>query len=79
MQSISLKSARKQKKRSGLRTLTELEDDMKNILETPQEIGELIIRQLFEVHYRGGVLKGIQVPVKFEGEEYTITVKRSNK
>ena len=52
---------------------------MKNILETPQEIGELIIRQLFEVHYRGGVLKGIQVPVKFEGEEYTITVKRNNK
>ncbi|WP_270207333.1 hypothetical protein [Streptococcus anginosus] len=47
---------------------------MKNILETPQEIGELIIRQLFEVHYRGGVLKGIQVPIKFEGKEYTITI-----
>ncbi len=55
-------------------TLTEWEDEMKNILETPQEIGELIIRQLFEVHYRGGVLKGIQVPIKFEGKEYTITI-----
>ena len=52
---------------------------MKNILETPQEIGELITRQLFEVHYRGGVLKGIQVPIELEGEEYTITVERVNK
>ena len=52
---------------------------MKNILETPQEIGELIIRQLFEVHYRGGVLKGIQVPISFEGEDYTITVKKGKK
>lgn len=57
----------------------ELEGDMTNTLETLQEIGELIIRQLFEVHYRGGTLKGIQVPIEFEGEEYTITVKRSNK
>lgn len=52
---------------------------MKNILETPQEIGELIVRWLLELHYRDGALKGIQVPIKFEGEEYTITVKRSNK
>lgn len=56
-----------------------LEDDMTDILETPQEIGELIIRLLFEVHYRGGVLKGIQVPIEFEGEEYTITIKRGKK
>lgn len=48
---------------------------MKNILETPQEIGELIVRWLLELHYRGGVLKGIQVPIEFEGEEYTITIK----
>lgn len=47
---------------------------MKNILETPQEIGELIVRWLLELHYRGGVLKGIQVPIKFEGKEYTITI-----
>lgn len=52
---------------------------MKNMLETPQEIGELIIRQLFEIHYRDGALKDIQVPIKFGDEEYTLTVKRSNK
>lgn len=52
---------------------------MTNTLEIFQEIGELIIRQLFEIHYRGGVLKSIQVPIKFEGEEYTITVERVNK
>ena len=59
--------------------LIEWEGNMTDTLETPQEIGELIIRLLFEVHYRAGTLKGIQVPIKFEGEEYTITVKRSNK
>lgn len=57
----------------------ELEDDMENILETPQEIGELIVRWLLELHYRDGALKGIQVPIEFEGEEYTITVERGNK
>ena len=52
---------------------------MTDTLETPQEIGELIIRLLFEVHYRAGPLKGIQVPISFEGEDYTITVKRGKK
>ena len=62
-----------------MQTLTELEDDMTDTLETPQEIGELIIRLLFEVHYRAGVLKGVQVPISFEGEDYTITVKKGKK
>mgnify|MGYP000963060045 CR=1 FL=1 len=52
---------------------------MTDILETPQEIGELIVRWLLELHYRDGALKGIQGPFYFEGEEYTITVERINK
>lgn len=52
---------------------------MTDTLETPQKISELIIHLLFEVHYRAGTLKGIQVPISFEGEDYTITVKRGKK
>lgn len=52
---------------------------MKNILETPQEIGELIIRWLLELHYRDGALKGIQGPFYFEGKEYTITIEEAKR
>lgn len=52
----------------------ELEGDMTNTLETLQEIGELIVRWLLELHYRDGALKGIQGPFYFKGKEYTITI-----
>lgn len=55
-----------------------METLQEQLLEPQLDIGKAVLESMIEIYFRDGVLKGVQIPAKFQDKEFIIEVRLKN-
>lgn len=56
----------------------DMETLQEQLLEPQLDIGKAVLESMIEIYFRDGVLKGVQIPAKFQDKEFIIEVRLKN-